>query len=143
MDALKNLDPDLKPIYREHFSTIRTRIVRGRIRTMYYFMVTDSYDIAEYVNRVMSDHGSQSKKVNVAFGYILQKRFSDEKRFYHPSQNLTIYDLPIKVTVKDDYKKLIDDLKRQDLIEYAYTKRPSTEWRVIKLVCLRFDVFKL
>ena len=110
---------------------------------MYYFMITNNYDIEEYVDRVRSYHENKSTKVNVAFGYILQNILSEEKKFYHPSQNTTIYDLPIEVNVKDDYKKLLSDLEQQDLFEYASIKRPSTKWRVIKLVCLRFDVYKL
>ena len=143
MEYLENLPSDLKEIYRKNFSAIRTRIVNGRIRVMYHFMITDAFSVAEYVGKVKADHQTKPRKINVALGFILKNIETEKLQFFYPSQNSLIFDQPLEVSTEDDYKKLLRDLEQQDLFEYATIKRPSTKWRVIKLACLRFDVYKL
>ena len=143
MEDLEKLPSEVKEIYRKNFSMIRTRIVNGRIRAMYHFMITDAFNLAEYVAKVKPEHQNKPRKINVALGFILKNIETEKLQFFYPSQNSLIFDLPMEVSTEDDYKKLLSDLEQQDLLEYVSIKRPSTKWRVIKLVCLRFDVYKL
>ena len=142
MDNLQSLPDEIKTIYEHNFSTIKTRVIQGRIKSMYHFLITGTYDISEYIAKIKADQ-SGSVKINVAFGFILKHKLSGELRFFHPSHNSTIFKLPVKISNDDDYKKLQDDLEKQDLLEYADTQRPTTKWKVLKLVCIRFDVYRL
>lgn len=142
MNSIQNVPNELKSLYQRNFDSIKTRVIRGRIKTMYHFLITDSYNISTYVDTVKSEqHGAI--KLNAAFGFILKHIESNELRYFHPSNNSTIFKEPVIIGSERDYIKLLDDLEREDLMEYASLQRPSTKWRVVKLVCLRFDVYKL
>ena len=80
---------------------------------------------------------------NAAFGFILKNLDTQELKFFHPSNNNTIFELPKRVLDEQDYENLREDLERRDVVEYANTQRPGTKWRVVKIVCMRFDVYKL
>ena len=43
----------------------------------------------------------------------------------------------------EDYQTLVDDVEQEDAFEYARLQRPSTDWTVERIICVRFDVFKL
>ena len=132
----------LKPLYRKNYKTIKTRITRGKIKTIYHFLVTDHYDIKEYLSVVKADQNGKCK-VNVALGFILNNIETGELRFFHPSHNSLIFDQPKTLQTNVDYKTLLEDLEREDMIDFARSERPSTKWRVTKIVCVRFDVYKL
>ena len=140
--VLENMSLEVKSLYKRHFNTIKTRVTRGRIRTVYHFLVTDHYDIKEYLSVVKADQNGKCK-VNVALGFILNNIETGELRFFHPSHNSLIFDQPKTLQTNVDYKTLLEDLEREDMIDFARSERPSTKWRVTKIVCVRFDVYKL
>ena len=82
-------------------------------------------------------------KINVAFGFILRNIITDELRFFHPSNNGLLFDTPRPLINAADYRNLEDDIEKQDAFEYARLQRPSTSWKVEKIICVRFDIFKL
>ena len=43
----------------------------------------------------------------------------------------------------NDFHKLIDDIENEDAVEYARSQRPSTKWTVERIICVRFDVYKI
>ena len=139
---LEDIDEDLKPLYRKNYKTIKTRISRGKLKTIYHFLVTDSYNIKEYLSTVKADQNGKYK-LNVALGFILNNIETGELRFFHPSQNSLIFDQPKMLDTEADYKSLLEDLEQEDLINFASSERPSTKWRVTKIVCVRFDTYKL
>ena len=139
---LENIPLEVKPLYKRHFNTIKTRVTRGRIRTVYHYLVTDHYDIKEYLSVIKADQNGKCK-VNVGLGFILKNIETNELRFFHPSNNSLIFDQPKTLETDLDYKTLLEDLEREDMIDFARSERPSTKWRVTKIVCMRFDVYKL
>ena len=82
-------------------------------------------------------------KVNVAFGFILKNRSTDELKFFHPSNNTMLFTTPKLLETVTDFKNFLDDIERQDAFEYARVQRPSTNWTVERIVCVRFDVYKM
>ena len=50
--------------------------------------------------------------------------------------------IPVVVAGRKDITKLLDDLESEDARAYAFAHRPSTAWRMAKIVCVRFDVYK-
>ena len=139
---LENIPDEVKSLYQKHFNTIKTRVTRGRIKTIYHFLVTNHYDIKKYISRIKADQNGKVK-LNVALGFILKNIESNELRFFHPSYNSTIFHQPQTLETEEDYKILMDDLERKDVLDFASSERPSTKWRVAKIVCVRFDVYKL
>lgn len=144
-----NLDVEdiYKPIYRRHYQTIRTRVTVGRLRTMYHFLVTGDYTrekAKEYISTIKLElNRRDSYKINAAFGFILRNLHTQELRFFHPSQNSMLYDLPTVVKERKDILRILDDLESEDARAYAMAHRPSTVWRMEKIVCVRFDVYKM
>ena len=111
---------------------------------VYHFMITENYSsslIEGYLSVIRGEH--QKVKLNAAFGFILKNLDTQELRFFHPSNNNTIFELPKRILDEQDYQKLLEDLEREDVMEYANTQKPSTKWRVVKIVCMRFDVYKI
>ena len=142
---LRTLPDEFRDIYTRHLDTIKTRITRGRIRYVYHFLITENYTpkvAAEYLSIIENEH-KDGCKINAAFGFILKNLETQELRFFHPSNNTRLFELPRLVENTQDYTNLLSDLEREDVMEYANTQRPSTKWRVVKIVCMRFDVYKL
>jgi len=144
---LRDVEDEYKEIYKKYFRTIQTRINRGRLRTVYHFLVTGNYS-----RNIAKDHISSmdfqlniqnAYKVNVAFGFILRNIRTQELRFFHPSNNSMLYELPTVVSNRNDILRLLNDLENEDARAYAMAHRPSTEWRMEKIVCIRFDVYKV
>ena len=142
---LQNVPEEYKEIYSRHYDTIRTRVFRGRIKYVYHFLMTENYSLSlldEYLSVIRVDR-ENGYKLNAAFGFILKNVDTQELKFFHPSNNNTIFELPKRVLDEQDYENLREDLERRDVVEYANTQRPGTKWRVVKIVCMRFDVYKL
>ena len=142
---LQNVPEEYKEIYSRHYDTIRTRVFRGRIKYVYHFLMTENYSLSlldEYLSVIRSDR-ENGYKLNAAFGFILKNVDTQELKFFHPSNNNTIFELPKRVLDEQDYENLREDLERRDVVEYANTQRSGTKWRVVKIVCMRFDVYKL
>ena len=146
--ALSLLEPvpeEYKDIYPRQLNTIRTRITRGKLKFVYHFLMLDNYHgdiIAEYLSVIKHEHPNGCK-LNVAFGFILRNVETQELKFFHPSNNNMIFELPKLVTNEQEYRNLLEDLERQDVMEYARIQRPSTKWCVAKIVCMRFDVYNV
>jgi len=145
-DLELDVDDEYKEIYRKNYRTIRTRTERGRFRTVYHFLVTSDYSRAkakDFIAAVDFQFIPQnSYKVNAAFGFILRNIRTNELRFFHPSNNIRLYETPAVVADRKDIVKFLDDLESEDARAYAYAHRPSTAWRVAKIVCVRFDIYK-
>ena len=145
LSLLRNVPEEYEDIYTQHFNTIRTRVTRGRIKHVYHFLMTKSYNqklISEYVSIIRTEH-KNAIKLNAAFGVILKNVETEELRFFHPSNNTMIFDKPKLIENTNDYNELLKDLEREDVMMYANTQRPSTKWHVVKIVCMRFDVYKI
>ena len=145
-DLELDVDDEYKEIYQKNYRTIRTRIDKGRLRTVYHFLVTSDYTrdkASDFLAAVDFQFSPQnSYKVNAAFGFILRNIRTNELRFFHPSNNLMLYEIPVVVAGRKDIAKLLDDLESEDARAYAFAHRPSTAWRMAKIVCVRFDVYK-
>lgn len=138
---------EYQAIYRAHYSTIRTRVTRGRIKTVYHFLITGNYSRNE-AKKLLASLDTEFDvlshyKVNASFGFILRNVDTDELKLFYPSQNSMVYDTPQRLSSKSDFKKLLNDLDQEDARAYAMANRPSTKWRLAKIACIRFDVYKL
>ena len=52
-----------------------------------------------------------------------------------------LFQLTLKID--NDFKNLKDELLNTDWFEVVRQQRPSTKWIIEKIICIRFDVYKL
>jgi hypothetical protein len=113
---------------------------------MYHFPLIDSgnNEILQKAKEVIGKY-SGKLKVIVAFGFILRDRTTDELKFYHPSNNSMLFPNPhlLETHSYSDFKQFAEDIEEQDAFQYARKHRPSTKWTVERVICLRFDIYKL
>ena len=141
----QNIEPQYIELYKRHWSTIKNSVKRGIFKDVYHFVIYNytTTQIREFLNEVKRDMGNKRFKINAAFGFILQNRSTDELKFFHPSNNNKIWEIPQLIENLSDFNKLRDVLERDDAFEYARLQRPDTSWKVVKIICIRFDVVKL
>ncbi len=142
---LTKLPVSYQNFYKKHFNSIRTRVTRGKIKDVYHFLIKDTYDqkMAKRHFMEIKDDQKGNFKMNLAFGFILRNLETGELRFFHPSQNNTILDVPVRISDQNDVTDIADKLDQDDIFSYIDAQRPSTKWRAAKLVCLRVDVYKI
>ena len=130
-------------IYRQHWHTIRPSVKQGVIKTVYHYpLVEDSnLEIEKLLDDILKNHSKI--KINMAFGFILRQRSTDQLKFFHPSNNTMLFDTPRLITNVSDKRKLMTDVESQDAYEYARLQKPSSNWPVERIICVRFDVYKL
>ena len=141
---LRQVPNEYKRIYEHNWNTIKTSIKKGRIRDVYHYPLfsTNESGIVSKLRETLAKY-PRNIKINVAFGFILQKRDTGELKFFHPSNNTMLFDTPKLVQNVDDRRKLEDDVEQQDAFEYARLQRPSTNWIVDRIICIRFDIYNL
>ena len=146
MDAslIDQVPEEYREIYKKNWRTIKPSVRQGRIRDMYHFPLINSgnNEIFEKAEEVTGKYNGKIK-VNVAFGFILRSRTTDDLKFYHPSNNTMLFKNPRLIKTRLDFRQLLDDIDEQDALEYARKHRPSTNWRVKRIICVRFDIYKL
>ena len=144
MNTSLNIVPEeFRDIYKKQWSTI-TGQKRGIIKDTLHFPIIEGTDdeIAQHLKDIIKSYGGRKIKLNVAFGFILQEGIDGQLRFFHPSKNTTVFKLPKIVRNITDLDSLVDDIEYSDAVRYAKEHRPSTKWRVVRIVCIRFDIYR-
>ena len=141
---LNQIPARYKPIYQQHWNTIRPSEKRGLLKDVYHFplLSTSNEEIITRLQEVLTEY-SNNVKVNIAFGFILYDRVTSFLNFFHPSNNTMLFDVPRLLVNPNDFQNLVNDIEHQDAVEYARSLRPSTKWTVERIICVRFDVFRL
>ncbi len=119
---------------------------RGVIKDMYHYPLLPTIDRGDGILGILREtllKYTRPIKINVVFGFILRERLTDELRFFHPSANIMLFELPKLIQNADDRKNLEEDVERLDVLEYAIHQRPSAKWIVDRITCVRFDIYKL
>lgn len=146
MDAslIDQIPQEYREIYKRNWRTIKPSVKLGRIRDMYHFPLINSgdNDILEKAKKVIGKYNGKFK-VNAAFGFILRNRTTDDLKFYHPSNNTMLFINPRLMETPADLRQFLEDIEEQDAFDYAREHRPSTKWTVERIICVRFDIYKL
>ena len=146
MDAtsLRRVPKSYRKVYQENWRTIKESTKLGRIRDMMHFPLFDDSDgeIIPKAQQMVAKYKGKIK-VNVAFGFILKNRSTSALKFFHPSNNTMLFTTPRLLNSAADFKEFLEEIERQDAFEYARVQRPSTNWTVERIVCVRFDIYKM
>ena len=142
--VLNQIPNRYKQIYQQHWSTIKASEKRGMLKDVYHFplLSTSNTEIVTRLQEMLRGY-SNKIKVNVAFGFVLYDRVNGSLKFFHPSNNTMLFESPRLLANPNDIQNLVDDIEHQDAVEYARSLRPTTKWTVERIVCVRFDVFRL
>ena len=137
---MQNIDEAYRDIYRKHWKTINSQKI-GVLKDIINFPVynLDDNELIKVLDTIKEKY--RRIKVNISLGFILCNRKDDELKFFHPSNNNMLFQLPLKID--NDFKNLKDELLNTDWFEVVRQQRPSTKWIVEKIICIRFDVYKL
>ena len=137
---MQNIDEAYRGIYRKHWKTINSQKI-GVLKDIINFPVynLDDNELIKVLDTIKEKY--RRIKVNISLGFILRNREDDELKFFHPSNNNMLFQLPLKID--NDFKNLKDELLNTDWFEVVRQQRPSTKWIVEKIICIRFDVYKL
>ena len=139
-----NIPDGYEEIYENNWSVIRQRVKIGRIKDTYHFplfTISDS-EIAQKVEHVLGQY-NQSIKMNIAFGFIVKHVTTEEMKFFYPSNNTLLFEVPRLLRNNSDYRSLIDDIEYEDALSYAQSLRTSTKWNVQRIVCITIDIYKM
>ena len=145
MESVISQVPEVyRDIYINHWNTIKYSFKRGVIKDVYHFPIAN-YNQGDITNLLTTVRACTTGKfkINVSFGFIIKNRITEELRFYHPSNNTLLFELPMLIANGSDFNNLVDRVEHQDALEYARLQRPSTSWIVEKIICVKFDVFRL
>ena len=145
MDEFINQVPEeYREIYRNHWSTIRQRVIKGVFKDVYHYPLAAANN-SEIVNRLQATLSEYADKIkiNVCFGFILRKKGTDQLKFFHPSNNTMMFQFPRMLQTSTDYNQFAGDIEQEDILEYVVKQRPSTHWTVERIICVRFDIFRL
>lgn len=142
--TLAQIPEEYRGIYRRNWRTIKPSVKHGRLRDMYHFPLlnTGNDAILEKAEETIGKYNGKLK-VNVAFGFILKDRLTDDLKFYHPSNNTMVFTNPRLLETPSDYRRFVEEIEEEDAFEYARQHRPSTKWKVERIICVRFDIYKL
>ena len=146
MDAtiLQLVPRSYKKVYQNNWRTIQENVKVGRLRDMFHFPLFQDNDeeIVSKAKQMVANYNGKIK-VNVAFGFILKNRLTGELKFFHPSNNTMLFTTPKLLDTTEDFRNFLGDIERVDAFEYARVQRPSTNWTVERIVCVRFDVYRI
>ena len=140
--VLRQIPNMYKQLYQQHWNTIKTSVKQGRIKDVYHFplLTTNNAEIVSSLDEVATKYNNKIK-INAAFGFILKNKTTQQLKFFHPSNNTMLFPNPRLINSVLDYRTLVDDVEQEDAFEYARLQRPSTNWTVERIICVRFDVF--
>ena len=141
---LQQVPDEYKQIYQRHWNTIKTKAKQGMVKDTYHYLVlsNSNNEIIDFLRDTMNLYNRRFK-INVAFGFILRNRITDDLRFYHPSNNTMLLKLPKLIDDQNDINKLIEEMEDDDILEYVRSQRPSTDWIFERIICARFDIYKM
>ena len=127
--------------FREELQSCRHFLVDSEIQkgrhSVFNFAVNNltAQVIEEKLDRVL-DKLKCVAKLNLALGFIL-KNIEDRKfRYFYAHENNTLLEQSKLVSNKDDMTKLVEILKKTDVIESCTKERSNTKWRFFKVTNL-------
>ena len=132
--ANDNLSSALQDAVRDNWAAIRTHVVNGPVQARYNIRLMTS-DIGGLELGHIFAAQTTAFKINISYGFILRNRTSDRYRYYHSSCNCCgrCLDEPSLITNADTFENFLERIKEPDILKWALSQRPNSEW-VVELV---------
>ena len=125
------LSTDLLEVVRNNWSSIRTRVSRGplQIRVNYRLTTLDT-SILEPPLITMFNEQTNAFKINLSYGFVLKNKNTGCYRYYHSSCNCCgrYLDEPNLITDRGDFDEFLERIKQNDILQWALSQRPDSQW---------------
>ena len=118
----------------QHWGSIRTHTSHGPVQSRYNFRLMTSDIGGLELGHIFADQ-TTAFKLNIRYGFILRNRTSGRYRFYHNCGNCSgrYLDEPSLITNADTFEIFLERIKEPDIIKWAPSQRPNSDW-VVELV---------
>ena len=123
-------------VIRNHWSSIRTHIVRGSVQSRYNMRLS-TLDTIYFEGRFLRifDEQRNAFKVNLSYGFILRHKQTSRYRYYHASQNCCgrYLDKPRLVVNRKLFDAFLQCIQQPGVLQFAIRQRPDS-MRVVERV---------
>ena len=82
-------------------------------------------------------------KINISFGVMLYKGVEDVYRYFYPSNNSSLFELPFLVSKTGDMNKFFKKLVDKDVVGINYQRRPSSGWVIARMPNVEISIYLL
>ena len=127
-------------------SSVRTHVVHGPIQTRYNRRLT-SLDMRDLHDQLflLFDQQTTAFKVNLSFGFILKQKVTGRLRYYHSSNNCCgrYMEEPALITNRADFESFQERIQEPDLLNWAVSQRPNSDWICEMVTNVTFFVNKI
>ena len=120
--------------YNTTLGSIRTHTSHGPVQSRYNFRLTTSDTAGLELGHIFAEQ-TTAFKLNISYGFILRNRTSGRHRYYHSSCNCCgrYLNEPSLITNADTFENFLERIKEPDILKWALSQRPNSEW-VVELV---------
>ena len=125
---------ELQDVIIQHWGSIRTHTSHGPVQSRYNFRLTTSDTAGLELGHIFAEQ-TTAFKLNISYGFILRNRISGRHRYYHSSCNCCgrYLNEPSLITNADTFENFLERIKEPDILKWALSQRPNSEW-VVELV---------
>ena len=91
------------------------------------------------------DEQTTAFKVNLSFGFILKQKVTGRLRYYHSSNNCCgrYMEEPALITNRADFESFQERIQEPDLLNWAVSQRPNSDWICEMVTNVTFFVNKI
>ena len=145
-EAYDELSSDLQDAVRDNWGSIRTYVAQGPVQTRYNRRLAslDTRDLHE-PQRELFDQQTTAFKLNCSFGFVLREKESGRLRYYHSSNNCCgrYLEEPSLITNRDDFDRFLERIHQPDILQWAISQRPNSDWVCERVTNATFFVNKI
>ena len=125
---------ELQDVIIQHWGSIRTHTSHGPVQSRYNFRLTTSDTAGLELGHIFAEQ-TTAFKLNISYGFILRNRTSGRHIYYHSSCNCCgrYLNEPSLITNADTFENFLERIKEPDILKWALSQRPNSEW-VVELV---------
>ena len=144
--ANDELSSALQDFVQENWGSVRTHVVHGPIQTRYNRRLT-SLDMRDLHDQLflLFDQQTTAFKANLSFGFILKQKVTGRLRYYHSSNNCCgrYMEEPALITNRADFESFQERIQEPDLLNWAVSQRPNSDWICEMVTNVTFFVNKI
>ena len=141
-----NLSSALQDFVQENWASVRTHVVRGPVQTRYNhrFTTPDMRLLNEPLGELF-DEQTTAFKINCSFGFVLKQKLTGRLRYYHSSNNCCgrYLEEPSLIGNRADFDQFLEQIKEPDLLNWAVSQRPNSDWICEMVTNVTFFVNKI
>ena len=104
----------------------------------------DTRELQEPLRQLFEEQ-TNAFKVNVSFGFILKQKATSRLRYYHSSNNCCgrYLEEPSLITNRDDFESFLERIRESDILQWAISQRPNSDWVCERVTNATFFVNKI